>query len=263
MNFHWFNQEAENDIDYLKELSIKLDNCGYKSVLLVFYSKASDNWIKAARIVDPNKNLKYMIAIRPYIISPTYCAMMINGFNDIAPNKLVLNIVSGQILDAEDEPDPVIGNIENISTSEDRKQYLIKFLDKLMGLEILHKKPNIVVGTRDQFVTDEISKHAEMSLCMYDDYNNLNLNSFDKRMVAVQILIRNSLEEAEKLLDQDQDIRQKYCTFYGTKEMVIEQIKNAQKMGITDLLISPYSLDENIDSIHELVYELSKVDNHL
>jgi hypothetical protein len=50
-----------------------------------------------ARDIDLTKKIKYMIALRPYNISPQYLTMINQSINQIMPDRLQINFISGYI----------------------------------------------------------------------------------------------------------------------------------------------------------------------
>jgi hypothetical protein len=57
--------------------------------------------ILAARDIDISKKIKYMVAIRPYAISPQYLVMMNHSMNDIMSNRVQFNLILGHIKEHE------------------------------------------------------------------------------------------------------------------------------------------------------------------
>ena len=76
IRLHWMSRVEDMSIDGLSKLSDKLDDIGYYSLLLVYHSLIADNWMKAARILNKNHKLKYMIALRTYAVSPEYLSLI-------------------------------------------------------------------------------------------------------------------------------------------------------------------------------------------
>lgn len=258
LNFHYFHRYTGLDIQGLKDITSELESYGYESLLLPFNSKTSDYLIKIAHILSPNQKLKYMIALRPYVISPTYCGMMLEAIEGISRNKLMLNIVSGEILNNEEDPDPSYEVEEDVTTREGRLLYIPKFIDQLMSLKFLSSKPKIIVGTRNQSIINHIRKYTDISLCMYDDLKHVDISSFPKRMVSVQVLIRDTEEEAEQAVDSLISGRQKDYTIFGTTESIYKKFIEMKNQNITDVLISHVYGDSNINQIHELVFNIKK-----
>ena len=114
---------GKTSVDHLKTTSNIVDEFGYESMLLVYHSQLDDPWIKAARALDTNHKFKYMPAIRTYAISPEYCAMMCKSFYEISPNRLMLNIVSGDLHASETSVRDSVFIKDLIDTPEKRLKY--------------------------------------------------------------------------------------------------------------------------------------------
>lgn len=238
LNFHWMEREKSLSIQELKDLSNTLEMLGYKSVLLVTNSKQSDNWIKAANAINPNHNLKYLIALRPYMITASLCAMMIKGFNEISPNRIGLNIVSGEISKAEGSPEKITDIDVDINKKYERLVYIETFLKNLYSIISENDRPEILVGSGNKEVIEFSKKYTDISLCMYDDFQKNDLSAFKRKMVSVQMVLRDTEYEANKFMFKFKGTRQEKNTIYGTKESVIKKIISLEDEGVTDLLIS-------------------------
>ena len=115
-NIHWMQRFDGGSPEELKTLSNVLEFAGYYSTLTVYHSQIPDYWIKIANIINPDHKLKYMIAMRTYAISPEYCAMMCEAFNELSPNRLILNIAAGDIQSDETSVSDVVA-ISNLLTT--------------------------------------------------------------------------------------------------------------------------------------------------
>ena len=97
MKFHFMLRGLDTTPESLKNITVKASESGFYSMLMTYHSRQEDFWIKSAKIIDDSIKMKMMIAIRTYAISPEYCAMMCKSFYEISPNRLMLNIVSGDL----------------------------------------------------------------------------------------------------------------------------------------------------------------------
>jgi hypothetical protein len=102
--------------------------------------------------------MKMMIAIRTYAISPEYCAMMVAASNSLSKNKIVLNVVAGDLHKDETSVADVIDINDLIATSQDRVAYTTKWLDKFRSLDIIKNQiPEIVIsGTSEKSINNLI-----------------------------------------------------------------------------------------------------------
>jgi alkanesulfonate monooxygenase SsuD/methylene tetrahydromethanopterin reductase-like flavin-dependent oxidoreductase (luciferase family) len=245
----------------LRTLSNVLDYSGYYSVLTVYHSKLPDYWIKIANIINPEHKLKYMIAMRTYAISPEYCAMICEGFSEISPQRLILNVAAGDLHSDETSRSDVVAVSELLRTHEDRVNYTSEWLEKFTKLPILKNRPEIVVSGTSKKTIDNSEKYADAHLCMYSSYKNglSDLIKTKRVVVARPIIIRDTKEEAEAIYNQLPDDMGKRSCLFGTENEIIESIEAMKSEGITDLLVSRVQIDEQHYRIHSVVKKLTGV----
>ena len=260
IKFHWMQNDINLSTDILKSLSKELDEANYYSVLLPFHSRISDSWIKSAHILDKTQKIKYMVAFRPYHISPQYFAMLVSGFNDIQQNRLMINFIAGD--GRKDEPDQmdVYGETANLLDIEKRKEYVRKFLTICKDLDIVKNiMPEAVISGLSDYSIKTAEIFDATILCMYDDYlNNIDrLKNCKRKMVSVKICIRDTDEEAEKIISLSKNSREKLYTIYGTEISVENRIKEIVKGGVTDFLIGGYKFDRQLFKIHNFIKKIT------
>ena len=98
-------------------------------------------------------------------------------------------------------------------------------------LSILNRQkqeiPEIVMsGISDQTLNSS-AKFANYNLAMMSEYIK-SPKKFEKnknRMIAAAVVIRDSYDDAERVVDQIDQKHQKKWTIFGTEEQVIEKIK--------------------------------------
>lgn len=247
-------------IDILKSLSKELDEANYYSILLPFNSRIPDSWIKSAHILDKSQKIKYMIAFRPYHVSPQYFGMLVSGFNDIQPNRVMINFIAGD--GRKDEPDQmdVYGETEDLLDVQKRKEHVRKFLTICKDLEVVKDiMPESVISGLSDYAIETAEMFDSTILCMYDDYfNNIDrLKNCKRRMVSVKFCIRDTYEEAKKIVFLSKDSREKLYTIYGTEEDAINQINKAVDNGITDFLVGGYRHDKQLFKVHNFIKKIS------
>lgn len=258
MNIHWFHRYHGSTPKDFKVISNILEDAGYYSMLTVYHSKISDSWIKIAHSLDPEHKLKYMIAMRTYAISPEYCAMLCEGFNEISPDRLMLNIAAGDIHVDETSVDDVVAISDLLKTHDDRVKYTSDWLEKFLNLEVLRNKPEIIISGTSENTINNANTYGDGHLSMYSSYKEgLNrLIKTPKRMVCLPMIIRDTHQEALEVYEKQPKnlggMGLLSCLF-GTEYEIIESIKNLEKEGVTDLLISKAHDDEQYYRIHSMV----------
>jgi hypothetical protein len=226
----------------LRYLSIDLEQAGYDSVLLTFHSESPDYLIKSAAALIPGNKLKYMIALRPYHISPQYCAMLTEGYNQVDRERLIFNWVAGDFHNRADEPHQVdvFGSSEQIDDIVKRTTFLRNFIGQYNSYKFVSTKPEMVFSGFSEYTLETAKIFNGTSLCMIDDYRN-NIKRFDgivNRMVCVNPIVLKS-EEVEdykqKILSIDP--RSMHTTIIGDKETVMKKLIELKNEGITDILL--------------------------
>jgi alkanesulfonate monooxygenase SsuD/methylene tetrahydromethanopterin reductase-like flavin-dependent oxidoreductase (luciferase family) len=254
---------GNSSVEDIKEVSQKLEDSGYYSMLMVYHSKISDYFIKAARAIDPRHRLKYMQAIRTYAISPEYCAMMCEAFNEISNNRLMLNIVSGDLHKDETSIDDVVFINEMIKTPDQRLKYTEEWISKFNSLDIMSNKPEIVMAghsEKTKRMAKDLGYTHVSQLNMYLESYNLDTNIInEKQMVALGISIKENTDEAENFFSKLTEA-EKGWTICGTVDFITEKISWLQKMGVTDIMVVPLSGD-NPDDIHSLIKSILEKQN--
>ena len=83
------------DLTYLSQIARAADDLGYGGVLLPTGRSCEDAWAVASAMVPLTKRLKYLVAIRPGIISPTAAARLTATVDRLSSGRLLINVVTG------------------------------------------------------------------------------------------------------------------------------------------------------------------------
>lgn len=264
MKFHWMDRGDNSQIDLLSKLSAKLDQVGYESLLLVYHAKMRDHWIKAARVLDVAHKIKYMPAIRTYAITPEYASMMARAFKEISPNRLALNIVSGDIHLDENSVENMIWFGKDLATPEQRLDYTDEWMSKFIEL-CGENLPDIVMGGHADKTKRMADKYNATHLSMLDmylnEYKNESFYHNKKQMVAVCVVVRNTDQEAETFLNAPSEGWNKNWTVSGSSDTVKSRLMDLANIGITDIIINAHPNDDQIDLVHNTIGELIRSNN--
>lgn len=83
------------DADYMQQVAVAADRLGYEGVLIPTGTSCEDPWIVAASLVPATKRLKFLVAVRPGLMSPTLAARMASSLDRISGGRLLINVVAG------------------------------------------------------------------------------------------------------------------------------------------------------------------------
>jgi alkanesulfonate monooxygenase len=80
---------------YLREIAQAADRLGYLGVLIPTGRGCEDAWITATSIVTHTERLRFLVALRPGIVSPAESARQAAAFDRLSGGRLLLNVVVG------------------------------------------------------------------------------------------------------------------------------------------------------------------------
>lgn len=83
------------DLKYLTQLAHAAEINGFEAVLTPTGQWCEDAWLTTAMLVDSTETLKFLVALRPGLVSPTLAAQMAATFQWQSQGRLLLNVVTG------------------------------------------------------------------------------------------------------------------------------------------------------------------------
>lgn len=81
--------------DYFSQVARAADNLGYEGVLLPTGRGCDDAWVTAAGLAAVTERLKFLVAVRPGLISPTLAYRMAATFDRQSRGRVLINVVTG------------------------------------------------------------------------------------------------------------------------------------------------------------------------
>ncbi|CAN7774812.1 FMNH2-dependent alkanesulfonate monooxygenase [Variovorax sp. LjRoot175] len=83
------------DHKYLKQVAQAADQLGYEGVLIPTGRSCEDSWVVASSLVPFTEQLKFLVAIRPGVISPTVSARQAATLDRFSNGRVLINVVTG------------------------------------------------------------------------------------------------------------------------------------------------------------------------
>ncbi len=83
------------DLAYIGQIARAADDLGYVGVLLPTGRSCEDAWAVASAMLPLTRRLKFLVAIRPGIISPTAAARLTATVDRLSEGRLLINVVTG------------------------------------------------------------------------------------------------------------------------------------------------------------------------
>ncbi|QHW31226.1 FMNH2-dependent alkanesulfonate monooxygenase [Paenibacillus rhizovicinus] len=83
------------DAKYMQQIAQAADRLGYGGVLLPTGTSCEDAWVAASSLIPVTERLKFLVALRPGLMSPTLAARMSSTFDRLSNGRLLINVVTG------------------------------------------------------------------------------------------------------------------------------------------------------------------------
>jgi alkanesulfonate monooxygenase len=120
----------EVNFNYLRQVAQAADQLGYFGVLLPTGRSCEDSWVVASAVAPFTERLRYLVAVRPGLQSPTVAARMTATLDRITNGRLLINVVTGG--------DPVENKGDGIFLDHDARyevtrEFLAVYNDLLAG----------------------------------------------------------------------------------------------------------------------------------
>lgn len=130
----------QTDFAYLRQIAQAADTLGYYGVLLPTGRSCEDSWIVASAVAPLTQNLRYLVAVRPRLQSPTLAARMSATLDRVSNGRLLVNVVTGG--------DPVENAGDGIFLSHDERyevtrEFLSVYSALLRGETVRHEGKHI------------------------------------------------------------------------------------------------------------------------
>jgi alkanesulfonate monooxygenase len=82
-------------IAYLGQIARTAEQLGFVGALTPTGAWCEDAWLATAMLTEVTERLKFLVAFRPGLLSPTLAAQMASTFQRLSKNRLLLNVVTG------------------------------------------------------------------------------------------------------------------------------------------------------------------------
>ncbi len=100
------------DHGYLTQIAQAADRLGFGGVLIPTGRSCEDSWLVAASLIPVTQRLKFLVALRPGIISPTVAARQAATLDRLSNGRALFNLVTGG------DPDELAADGLNLSHAE-------------------------------------------------------------------------------------------------------------------------------------------------
>jgi hypothetical protein len=276
MKFYYFGG-VMGDTENIKSPS-NLNKNNFSGVMFTHDIPEGDMFVKTAKDIKQGEDIKYLVAIRPYTISPQYLSMINRSMDKIDRGRLQINLISGYIKDHEDGVGGVVGDVNDNSSAVDRSNYMIEFLNVLNDMDQDKESPgywrdtnhknklDVYVSTTNSYVFETVKKYGHKIILPYHIYARGGWSDFLKDssisipleldgievMIAITPILRKTEEELDLLTDhvvrpvwRKGEIPQPVLdAAYFTYEQFDDLVRTLESRGINHMLINAVPSEE-------------------
>jgi len=83
------------DLGYLQQVASAVDNLGFYGALLPTGRSCEDAWVTASFLAANTKRMRFLVDVRPGLVSPTLAARMAATFDRLSKGRILINVVTG------------------------------------------------------------------------------------------------------------------------------------------------------------------------
>jgi alkanesulfonate monooxygenase len=111
MKLHWFlptggdgrdvlpvdpaTQSRAPDLTYLTQVARAAEAMGFDALLTPCGTQCEDAWIATAMVAARTERIRFLVAFRPGLLSPTLAAQMASTYQRLTGGRVLLNVVTG------------------------------------------------------------------------------------------------------------------------------------------------------------------------
>jgi len=190
VNIIWFERDA-GKIEDLSQRSEELKAKGFSGTMYPYDIDCGDFFTKIAeQKVD---KFQYIVAIRPYVISPQYLSMVCKSLNKKYRNRVSINFLTGWIKEYEYNFGGVLTEPNDKSSSVDRSKYMLEYAEEFKSLKTII--PSFYVSTTNDEVFKKCKQNQFPMIVPYVWYKQ---NRFDLKNTKFIISICPVFDESDE-----------------------------------------------------------------
>jgi alkanesulfonate monooxygenase len=136
------------NFNYCRQIAQAVDELGYSGVLIPTGKACEDSWVVASSLAAVTEKLKFLVAVRPGLMSPTVAARMASTLDRFSNGRLLVNVVTGG--------DPVELAGEGLFLDHDKRydltdEFLTIFRNELAGENVDFEGDHLKVNGGELF----------------------------------------------------------------------------------------------------------------
>ena len=219
----------------------ELESAGFDGMLLG-YAIEGDPFTWVSKISEKESKFEYVVAVRPWTISPQYVTQILDSLNEISsPEKISINFVPGGLNQREKEFGGILGEVNENSDQQYRREYLADFMKEFHRL---HTEKNKI------FVSGHHPEIAE--ICnLYSDYIIMDYQVY-KQFDDINPSEKDLYLGIDPIIDINPEKKRPYALVVSERELY-SIIKHLEERGVKGIFIHRPILPEYFSNIKDFV----------
>jgi hypothetical protein len=241
MEIYWFERNYPID-GGLKNRSKDLESNGFDGTMYPYGTFINDYFTRIARDLDVNSKFKYIVAIRPYVISAQYLHMICSSLNELSYNRVSINFLTGWILENEKEFGGVLYGVNDNSSNIDRSNYMLEYAKEFKRIS----DTKFYISTTNESVFEYSVDNNFPMIIPYSWYkvNRFNLDG-QKYLISVAPVISDYKKDLPQYQDAD----------LFTKEEFFQFLDDCNLKNVSGVLIQESGANQEYNSILSAIKE--------
>ncbi len=155
-----------------------LEQNGFTGTMYPYGIFIGDYFTRIARNINKDSNFKYIVAIRPYAISPQYLHMICSSLEKISSNRISINFLTGWIYENEKKFGGIISEINDYSSNVERSNFMIEYAKEFNKVS----NTNFYISTTNEHVFNASSHYGFPMIVPYSWYKAGKFNITDQNI---------------------------------------------------------------------------------
>jgi hypothetical protein len=200
-----------SNIELIKELEL----IGLDGVLHTYSANHDSAFLSIIKQM-PETNIKHMVAVRPYNISPQLLSQIGKTFNNLfCKNILQINFVTGWTKEEEKDCGGIVGPVNDSSERAEKSKYLQEYIHVLESMD--HHGLDYYVSITNNFAFDVAAKYNSK---MIIDYSHFEENRYDIKNKKVMVMMPHTASNGSLFSHEELFSRMEALSINGVQEVI-------------------------------------------
>ena len=241
MQLVWFERNHPVP-EGIAKISEDLERNGFTGTMYPYGVSIGDYFTRISRNINKDSAFKYIVAIRPYVISPQYLHMICSSLEKISSNRVSINFLTGWIHEEEKNFGGILSEINDNSSNIERSNYMIDYAKEFKRVS----ETKFYISTTNETI---FSSASSQNFPMIIPYSWYKINKFNITNQKYLISVAPIISDTPKDISDNQD------TDLFTKEEFFRFLDDCKDKNVEGILFQEYSPNTEYINISKYINE--------